>query len=749
MKIYRFIIVCLIALQFYILQSQTIDVSKWTIETSLYSTNVALFIPSMKSICIGTSGGLIIKDDKDSVSIYRTNNGLLSSDISALGYDSLKKQLWVGASDGSIDILDFTSKTWKHITDIKSTNSLPKKRIKCFLFSSKAIFIGGDFGLISYDQNYAPGDYVEKIGTITQGTAITSLQTIKDTLWVTTEKGAGKIWMGVTSMRESEKWTVYTKNGLADSSLIGSIVKDDILYLATIKGISTYQNGVCTLIDTKGNQKINSISLQGNRVVYGDDIQVYALDDNQVIPGSDNHGILTGHSSSSDNTSILSLKSGGIIILKNSISKKYIPNSPKSNLFLFLAISSNGYLWSGAQDDRPQGFYTFGDNMWKNYSNTTNPDFAFNGFHKASAMSDGSIWLSNWGGGIVQAKPNSDTSFTYTVYNTTNSPLLGIGGGGYVVTGKAAEDRNGTVWFPNYDDAGEIGPVLIFKKKDGTFGSYKNGYNPVERKYSVCAIDNNSTKWLGSRNGLGLLYFNDKNTADLNDDIWNKLNTSNSNILDDIIKVIVKDNNGVLWSGSSGGLNAIYNPSIILQGKNPSIVKVSVISSLNVNDIAIDAVNNKWIATTNGVYVLNEDGTEILKTIDMSNAPLETNDIKALTLDNASGKVYIGTELGLLIGQTTIIDPETDYSSLTCYPQPFDPNTGNTLLIKGLAPESAVHIVTPSGMPVISLSTKSGLINWDGKDDSGNIVPQGVYIILTQSGTTNKAGFTKCTIKYR
>lgn len=131
--------------------------------------------------------------------------------------------------------------------------------------------------------------------------------------------------MGVTSMRESEKWTVYTKNGLADSSLIGSIVKDDILYLATVKGISNYQNGVCTLIDTKGNQKINSISLQGNRVVYGDDIQVYALDDNQVIPGSDNHGILTGHSSSSDNTSILSLKSGGIIILKNSISKNIFP----------------------------------------------------------------------------------------------------------------------------------------------------------------------------------------------------------------------------------------------------------------------------------------------------------------------------------------------------------------------------------------------------------------------------------------
>jgi hypothetical protein len=748
MKIYRFIIVGL-ALQFYILQSQTIDVSQWTIETSLYSTNTALYIPSTKSICIGTSGGLIIKNANDSVSIYRANNGLLSSDISALGYDSVKKQLWVGASDGSIDILDFASQTWKHITDIKSTNSLPKKRIRCFLFTSNAILIGGDFGLISYDQNYAPGDYVEKIGSITQGTTITSLQTIKDTLWVTTEKGAGKIWMGVTSMRESEKWTVYTKNGLADSSLIGSIVKDDILYIATVKGISNYQNGIFKEVDTKGNQKINSISLRGNRIIYGDDIQLYTLDDNQVIPGSDNHGAQTGHSSSTDSTSILYLKSGGIIILKNSKAEKYIPNSPKSNLFLFLAISANGYLWSGAQDDRPQGFYTFGDNMWKNFSNTTNLDFAFNGFHKASAMSDGSIWLSNWGGGIVQAKPNSDTSFTYNVYNTTNSPLLGIGGGGYVVTGKAAEDRYGTVWFPNYDDAGEIGPVLIFKKKDGTFGSYQNGYSPVERKYSVCAIDNNSTKWLGSRNGLGLLYFNDKNTADLNDDIWNKLTTSNSNILDNIIKVITKDNNGVLWIGSAGGLNAIYNPSIILQGKNPSIVKVSVISSVNVNDIAIDAVNNKWIATTNGVYVLNEDGTEILKTIDMTNAPLETNDIKALALDNASGKVYIGTELGLLIGQTTIINPETDYSSLICYPQPFDPNTGNTLLIKGLAPESAVHIVTPSGMPITSLYTKSGLINWDGKDDSGNIVPQGVYIILTQSGTTDKAGFAKCTIKYR
>ena len=66
------------------------------------------------------------------------------------------------------------------------------------------------------------------------------------------------------------------------------------------------------------------------------------------------------------------------------------------------------------------------------------------------------------------------------------------------------------------------------------------------------------------------------------------------------------------------------------------------------------------------------------------------------------------------------------------YPSPFFIGNGNNeLIIDGLIKDSDIKILTISGKLLKEFSSPGGRIaSWDGKDQSGNYVSSGVYIIV-------------------
>jgi hypothetical protein len=165
-----------------------------------------------------------------------------------------------------------------------------------------------------------------------------------------------------------------------------------------------------------------------------------------------------------------------------------------------------------------------------------------------------------------------------------------------------------------------------------------------------------------------------------------------------------------------------------------------------VNDIAIDAINQKWIATENGLFVLSEDGADLVATFTSRNTIFQSSLIKTVAIDKATGIVYVGTDEGLYSGQTSIVNPAPDYSAIRCFPQPFKPEIHQSVTIEGLSEQSGVSIVTPSGMPIRHLTSQSGRIIWDGRNDQGELVGSGVYLILAQSGNLDQSGIAKCMV---
>jgi ligand-binding sensor domain-containing protein len=190
------------------------------------------------------------------------------------------------------------------------------------------------------------------------------------------------------------------------------------------------------------------------------------------------------------------------------------------------------------------------------------------------------------------------------------------------------------------------------------------------------------------------------------------------------------------------------NSSAILQNpqRAPSITRSQLLSNISINHIAIDAINQKWVSTNEGIWVLNEDGTEVVQILTTSNSPLISSVISTIGIDKKNGIVYVGTSIGLQSFETPIVTP-TDQFSLDCYPSPFVIRQHPFMTINGLEIDSEVRIVTSSGTLVKFYNTTSGSLNWDGKDMNGQYVPSGIYIVSARSGINNTTSVKKVFVK--
>ncbi len=93
-----------------------------------------------------------------------------------------------------------------------------------------------------------------------------------------------------------------------------------------------------------------------------------------------------------------------------------------------------------------------------------------------------------------------------------------------------------------------------------------------------------------------------------------------------------------------------------------------------------------------------------------------------------------------------VVQPQENFTKLKIYPNParlpLSPIT-QQITIGGLAANSYVKIFSISGRLVRALQAQGGYYAyWDGKDDGGNLVPSGIYVVLayTSDGSQSVAG---------
>lgn len=677
-----------------------------------------------------TEGGIFgYKIDEGIFETFTKSEGFSSQNITCLDIDN-KGRIWIGSEEGFINVYDPSDKSIKKILDIYSTDKT-QKRINDIKIDANYVYVSTDFGLSLIDtQTLTFSETILKFGNFISESKVYSIN-LGNTIYVTTEDGIALLKAGSSNLSAPESWNTYSiKSDIPADTVFEAAEFQGYLIASTDKGIFRLENNVWNSY-LFASQKIKDISVNGNLL--------YVLLNNSLykITGFGDEQIYSSSETSlnslfiQDEQNIFIASLNGVKLISNQNAEDIIPNGPGSNFFQSIAIDSESNLWAGSGNDRfGVGIFKFDGNSWETFNTKSNPELSSNSYHKAYAAPNGKVYFSNWGKGFTEYNDG-----IFNNYNAANTEIQGISiDPNFVVISEVQNDAANNTWLLNFW-SNNAKPLSV-KTVDNKWYHYSFP-NPLITNIEECvllAIDRNNTKWFSVQQGqfggtLGLYYYNENSTFEtVSDDAYGYLNEG-SGLNSSDIRSIVVDKRGEVWVGTSIGINIIPNPS----APNSGIRNVLPVRFETISTIAVDPINQKWVGTQNGIFVLSSDGVKVVAEYSTANSPLPTNSIRSIAFDDKKGIAYIGTDFGLSKLTTASIEPKEQFEELFIYPNPFiiDGSSDKQITIDGLLKDSQIKIISISGKLIKEFISPGGRVAfWDGKDENGDLVSTGVYIIV-------------------
>lgn len=355
------------------------------------------------------------------------------------------------------------------------------------------------------------------------------------------------------------------------------------------------------------------------------------------------------------------------------------------------------------------------------------------------------------------------------LYNADNSSLTSANPGGsernsYVYTGGVTYDADGNLWITNNYDSN----ALLVYRTDGQWQKVSMGDGDKLRRMERIMFDSKGHIWVNARmttrsSASGVVAMNYSGSlATVDGDLSVFRNTAYNEDGTECslsgAKIIVEDNEGQIWIGCNTGIYAVTNSDDWFNTNSFSIYQPKVprndgtnyadylLTGNTVNAIAVDGGNRKWIGTLgSGIYLVNPDGSEIIKHFDTTNSPLLSDNIYEMAIDPESGRLYISTDCGLCSYETgvTPVQPTLSKDNIKIYPNPVRPEYSGSVTINGLTADGEVKVISTGSQLVARGTAVGGAWQWDlTQQSTGQRVAPGVYYIMisTADGKKSVAG---------
>lgn len=727
--------------------------SKWINYTDFKNITSIASDPGTNNVYCSSKGGLFVFDYSAGTVLkeYTNLNGLVSNDITSLAIDN-NRRLWIGATDGSISVLNLNDGSWKYIYDIK--NSSETNKIVNFLYPSGSyIFIATGYGIhkVSISNfSFVDAPYY-KLGNFPINTTVYSLVVNKNILYAATKAGVAYANFLTSNLNDPSSWTNYNFAPMnTDVKTIEAF--DNKIFSGSLTGFS-YFDGTDWFPypnSTVSNTNIKFIHSLQDKLYFISDSRIFYANRNDLsalteFQGSYSYTVLGDYR---QKEIIPGISDNGILYNNTFV----FPNSPYTNIFNQITIDSDNNIW-GASGLVNGGFYKFDGNLWENYNLATHPQIGNSNWFQKIVSGNGNVWALGFGGGPTLINGNNITNF-----NPSNSILPGISNDPFFcVPNGGAYDNSGVFW------------LSFFQSNNGTsLYAYLGGFdwfgfpNPsiiTSATLSEMAIDSYNTKWIvsgGTRSGV--YFFNENNTlTNINDDVFGFYD--NSELGADITNVydVIVDKNNEVWIATNNGVFIINNPLGAVQNpaQKPPAYKLGIISgnlrvpfTENCISITNDILNDKWIGTeTNGIFHLSSDGSTLIEQFNITNSPVLSNQIKTIDVSNESGRAFFGTNNGLSSVSTDAIEPVADFDEIIASPNPYVVPSDVNLKIDGLIENSIIKIISISGEVITEFDSPGGKIaTWNGRNGNNEIIPTGIYIIVAFNKDGSKVGKGKVAV---
>jgi ligand-binding sensor domain-containing protein len=722
---------------------QAPSIGTWESHTSLAGVRSVVGV-GVDAVAASGNGGVFIHHPSSGRIDAATNvDGLASNDLTAVGEDGLGG-LWVGSTDGALNHRPAGASSWRTIADIRESNRL-LKGIQRFVPKGDTLFIVSEFGVSVYRVSRREfGDTYASFGYTTPPVC-RDAAVVGDTLWVANDQGLAAAWLGSSNLSAPTQWRRFsTIDGLPAGLCRTLAAIGDTLVVGTSTGAAARTGGAFVALPSIGSVAAVRFRAQGG-VLYSLTSESGSLVVSRmphVLSARTTVGppVVGAVDLAVDGQSVVwvGISDGGIAHYSDGLWRSVLPDAPGTNRFVDLAVEPDGTLWAGTGiNGGGRGIMRFrrgfsAGRRWTTFTVATAPALAFNDYHKVSPAPDGTLWAGSWGWGVVQIRGDSVLRRLDTRSIPALSPTEPVNPD-FVVVGDVASDAEGTMWIVNRTAVD--GNVLVRLMNDSTVVKYRNLTGTGEGRFTALAIDRNGTKWLANSEpsvqaASGLYYFNESISlpGSVGSTGWGVI-TQSEGLANNVVQSIVVDLEGDVWAGTALGVTIFNEPSNPRTRRSTSFP----LREQSIQAIAVDGVNNKWVGTREGAFVVSPDGSQLLAQYTVANTGgrLVSNDVRSIAIDQNAGIVYLGTESGLSALSIPTVQTERQFTTLLLGPNPFPVPSETPLTIRRLMPQSRVKILSISGALVTEFDAQGGgRAFWDGRDRSGSYVGSGTYVIV-------------------
>lgn len=276
------------------------------------------------------------------------------------------------------------------------------------------------------------------------------------------------------------------------------------------------------------------------------------------------------------------------------------------------------------------------------------------------------------------------------------------------------------------------------------FDAFKKDFQSLFCKRSRYGV------FINSDGFKGFYVLNTKGTYDnVRDDVWHVydmvIDQDGNSLQPEYYFCMAEDQLGRVWMGSSQGLyyfSTDGNIGDVLSVVRPKVPRNDgtnyadfLLDSDQINSIAVDHSNRKWVATDfSGVYLVSANGDKIIKHFDTNNSPLPSNRVTAVVCDKNDNTVYFGTMEGLFSYKSDSSPAMDNYDDMYAYPNPVRPEYSGDITITGLMDNSLVKIADTAGNVFYQGRSEGGMVTWNGRNQSGERVRSGIYYVYVSTG---------------
>lgn len=646
----------------------------------------------------------------ESISTYDKVSPLNDCTITNIAWNSTLKRLFILYDNYNIDLLDNNGETY-NISDYYTKTMTEDKHVNNIITIDRYAYLCTTFGILKVDMHD-----LKVAETYNIKKSVNSCTIKGDYMYINTSTGKYKCHVS-TNMMDAANWLPTQDNV--------SFASDNDITVSTANGYTEYiaydKHNKCYWSNEKGGT-----------------LQSYTLNQNN------------------DKT-----------VTRSGIG---ISDAPKYNYFGKIKIHDNVlYTCNGIGWDwrHPAAIQTFdiANDRWQTFDNEGIGtqlgikyqdilDVAVDPRDTRRVMAGSQAGLFEFYDGKLTNHWNHENSPIYSHYD----PNVADKDKNYQIISALQFDSNGNLWIGN---TGSKKNILLRLNADNTWSIPDNGMSGDQSNYLLfMGFDTKGRLWMHD-NGweTTAVYKYDITTEELTkySNFTNEDNISYSNIAG--CRALAEDKEGNIWVGLSEGLFVLTKEYQDDPTKGFYQVKVPrndgtnyadyLLTGVDISAIAIDNANRKWIGTHgNGLYLISADNMVEEQHFTSSNSKLLSDDILNITIDNTTGKVYIGTDKGLCSYQSEAsqTNDEMNKDNVWAYPNPVTPEYRGMITVTGLSLNADVKITTPNGVIVAQGRSTGGSFQWDGNDRNGRRVASGIYMVNTATASGEKGTVCKIAV---